>query len=539
MFINSKDNSYQVIQMLSEGDTNHYLCRRENTKDPYHLVRLEQRQVGSQGIPFLIEMKENGTFTDFVEYFLLDPWMYLVFVYPEGEPLSRVLEDDTYSVEARLTLGQKILERFILMGIPSYLQWEVLEPDFLRVKGGGEVKFYYPMEAIACYGDLKPTDVWKKFGLLLEKLLKQEADGGLYPELIGFLTDLAKGTWQDVMEVYQNYLLLLPIFAQERKTAKEEKEPWPARLKKLGTKLLGAAKIVMGLGVLVSAITLLPGLWAEKVKPVLDAAVLWKAVYVDGETLEAESEEEPETETESETEDMDNGKVTRYWENGQILYKGDMEDGLYEGTGTLYYADGVICYQGEFSFGKKEGTGSLYTKEGILQYEGGFHRDEYEGEGKLYDVETGTLVYEGGFARGKYHGTGMLFHPMTDFPIYDGNFRLGYYDGEGAEYNSEGSLRYEGGFLLGVYHGQGIYYEEFTGNVLMEGEFRNGIFVLPKEEETETALEEDTETEAVGSEDGETVETAAEDTLQSVSQEVGEQPGIEPEVGPGIRQEGE
>lgn len=535
MIINSKDNSYRVIQVLSEGDASHYLCRREDGKCPYHLVQLDRGRVGGQGIPFLIELEENEVFTDFVEYFLLDPWIYLVFVYPGGEPLSRVLEDDTCSVEIRLTLGQKILERFILMGIPTYLQWEVLEPDFLRVNEGGEVEFYYPMESVSCYGDIKPEDVWSRFALLLKKLLKPEEDGGLYPELAVFLADLADGTWQDIMEVYQNYLLLLPVFTQERKTEKEKKEPWPARLKNLGTKLLGTAKIVMGLGVLVSAIALLPGLWAEKVKPVLDAAALWKAVYVDGETLEEESEEEPETEKESESEDMDNGKVTRYWENGQFLYKGDMVDGLYEGTGTLYYADGVICYQGEFSFGKKEGDGSLFTEEGILQYEGGFHRDEYEGEGKLYG-ETGTLIYEGGFSRGKYHGTGMLFDPMTDFPVYDGTFRLGYYDGEGVEYDSEGSLRYEGGFLLGVYHGQGIYYDEVTGNVLMEGEFRNGIFVTPKEEEREIMLEEDTET---GETDAEDTETDAEDTVQPVPQETREQTDTEQEKGPGIKQEGE
>lgn len=479
MIIRSKDFFYEVVQMLSEQEGEaHYLCRREGEETLWHLVQISQRRLGRAGLSRILELEENPGFTDLNEYFLLDETIIMVFPFPQGRPISGLSEEPDWSMKERFEAGKCILERFLILMMPVWLRWEVSVPDRICLTDDMKAGFYYGLDQVESYDDIGEADVWKRLSALFRQLFQKEEWEGLYPEVEQFLAEADEGPWPELMDGYRAYLQLLPACSEERKREKE-KTPFLIRIKKAGMKLLTAGKILMGMLVIAAALLLLPRAWEEQVKPYLDAAALWKAVYVDGEPLEPEPESEPEPEPETVP---DQGFVTRYREDGQICYQGNMEHGIYEGKGTLYYPGGTMQYQGEFEFGQKEGQGCLYTEEGIMLYEGGFHKNRYEGEGKLYDEKFGVLIYDGGFSAGKYDGEGILFNPMTDYPVYKGSFRLGYYDGAGTEYDSNGNLLYEGKFLLGVYHGSGVYYDGMTGDVMLEGEFRNGMLVVSPQE---------------------------------------------------------
>lgn len=480
MVIRSKDRSYEVIQRLEDtGLARHYRCRQD-TSEESHLVQIP---AGSELIPRLMELVENLSFTDLTEYFTGQEWLYLVFLWPRGLSLKQCLGDESWDLKRRYEAGQHILERLILLQVPVWMYPDLLDAERIFLEADS-VDFYYTMERVSGLG--MEADIGGLFAAgLLEPLFSQEMDGGRYPEVETFINRLSGEETTDLMTVYQGYLELLPVCMEDRPEEKKKREPLLDRIKRHSEKLLTGLKLLMGAAVLVAAVAMLPSLWQEKVEPVLSAALMWKSVYVDGETLEAETEPE---ETGPE-EDPDNGFVLRYWDNGSVLYRGNVADGLYEGKGTLYYANGTLQYQGEFAFGKKEGEGSLYTDQGILLYEGGFRKDLYEGAGKLYSAENGNLVYDGEFAGGKYSGTGTLFDFWSEFPVYDGTFRLGFYDGKGVEYGLNGAPLYEGEFLLGVYHGHGTYYDAGTGLVMAEGEFRNGNLVPPDPAEDEPDLQ--------------------------------------------------
>lgn len=502
MVIESKDYAYEVIQTLPrEGAALHYVCRREGEPDLlWHLVQLNQEEMEKESIPIILDMMENPAFTDLKESFLVEGFIVLVFLQPVGEPvevwLNAVDEKGKISSVEKFALGQQLLEQWILLSMPLYLQWEVLETPGIYVASSGEVTFYYKMGAIPVFGQIGFGEVRKRLFGFFGTVFSAETASGLYPEIREFLTRLDSEDFRDIMEVYQAYLLLFPVCSEERKEPEKEKVPLLERFKKLGVRLLTVVKIGVGIGAVAAACLLIPEMWKEHAEPVLEAAALWKAVYVDGETLEAETAEgagEGEAEADPDP-DPDHGRVKRYWDSGELLYDGDIKDGLYEGTGTLYFENGSIKYRGSFSYGELEGEGSLYTEEGILLYEGSFHHGKYDNTGKLYNGGTGNLIYEGGFAGGKYQGEGILFSPTTDYPVYQGSFRMGRYDGKGVEYDANGSLLYEGEFLLGMYHGSGTFYDSSTGLVLQEGEFRNGKLVMSKEE-MENMMGEDDDTE--------------------------------------------
>lgn len=473
MMIRSRDFTYEVIERLPDAAAaQHFRCRCIEDGTECHLIRLAGKP-GMTEIPGVLELVENPAFTELKEYFLERETLSFVFPYPQGNNLEVCLEErPDWSAMERFAVGQAVMERIILLQVPEWMLGGVLDPAAIYPEQDplGFYYFYSRSEQLGWEG------IQSGLSALVTKLFGKELAGGQYPEIEGYQNKLKTGELTGMMEVYQSYLELMPAFAEDRSLPVREKIPLKARLEKWKKRILTAFKLMMGAAVLLTAVTMIPKLWKEEIQPVVEAAALWKSLYVDGETLEPE----PETETEPETteEETENGQVTRYWDNGTICYKGAVVDGMYEGRGTLYYPHGGIAYQGEFEFGKKNGEGSLYTEEGILLYEGGFKRDKYEGNGKLYDEKNGNLIYDGEFSGGRFDGKGVLFDQWSEFPVYDGTFRLGYYDGTGVEYDSSGAPRYEGEFLLGVYHGYGIYYDAYSGLVLMEGEFRNGSLIL-------------------------------------------------------------
>lgn len=483
MVIRSQNFIYEVIQALpKEGEVSHFLCRETESQEEFHLVSMGRADGLGDFIPFLAELGANAAFTDLKEYFLEGGSLWMVLAWEQGEPLEEYLKRP-HSAEERFALGGLVMERLILLMMPACIQWEALEPGRIYVSEKGAPCFFYSFENWKAYRGLDASMALGRLGDLLELLFQKEEESGLYPEWEAFLDRLEAGEWTEVLDIYKAFLELLPVFSQERK--KEKKHTgFKDKMKKMLPRILAVVKIALGLTVLVAAAVSAVELWKGKIAPVVEAASVWKAVYVDGETLEPETQETAETSPEEET-DPDNGRGERYREDGSLCYKGGLKDGLYDDTGTLYYPDGEIAYQGGFAFGKKEGEGSLYTDTGLLYYEGEFKKDLFEGGGKLYDGDTGELVYEGGFSGGRYEGEGVLYDPETRFPRYVGNFRLGTYDGQGLEYDLSGNLIYEGEFLLGRHHGEGILYDPQTGAVLLEGVFRNDNYIGPLEAEGE------------------------------------------------------
>lgn len=493
MMFEGQNAVYEVIQTLPEtGGNLHYRCRRQGEEMLCHLAGAP---LGEDILSRVAVWQENPAFADLMDYLILEDRIYLVFPDPSGSSLKDMLE--TMTPLQRFSAGQQVMEHFLIQDMPLCLQWGLACPEAVYVDAdAGKPGFFYLLESVAEYGTVTAKTAAGRLFELLEVLFSGEICDTC-PEAAAFLEQGNTREPLDLMTIYTEYLGLLPAFSRIQNGPggeAKEKETLLERLKKLWKKwskiLLSGVKVALGVMTLCAALILLPQVWEEKISPVLDGMMLWKQVYVDGETLPlSEAGVSPEEAGGAENGGADNdgagtggedaaGRKTLYWENGSIRYQGGMLDDQYEGAGTLYYADGSVEYQGTFSFGKRNGEGTSYTDTGLLLYEGQFSNDRYEGEGRLYDKEYGSLLYEGGFQSGKYSGEGTLYQPLSDFPLYVGGFRLGHYDGKGLQYDENGCMLYEGDFLLGVYHGNGTIYDPETGGVLFAGAFRNGMPVL-------------------------------------------------------------
>lgn len=170
--------------------------------------------------------------------------------------------------------------------------------------------------------------------------------------------------------------------------------------------------------------------------------------------------------------DMDlsafSGKANIRAANGEVVYTGDIADGVCTGMGTLWNQDGVLIYEGAFENNAYAGAGTIYYSNKQAKYKGNFINSQFSGSGQLF-YEDGTIAYEGNFENGMYSGAGTLYDEKGNM-LYTGNFVNGNYSGSGTLYYENGVKEYEGEFYIGKMQGAGTYYSS-TGKQLFTGNF--------------------------------------------------------------------
>lgn len=167
-----------------------------------------------------------------------------------------------------------------------------------------------------------------------------------------------------------------------------------------------------------------------------------------------------------------NGTGTLY-KNGIVKYKGEFKDNLYNGEGVLYYNNSNIQFSGAFEQGNYK-KGTEYYANGMRKYNGEYIDGRYNGIASLYDSsKENKLLYSGEFKSGTKNGNGKLY--QRGQMVYDGTFANNVYEGQGKLYRN-GKIRYNGNFAFGDMNGFGMLYSLTTGRVIYEGNFQNGVF---------------------------------------------------------------
>ncbi|MDD4576672.1 MAG: hypothetical protein PHI36_09615, partial [Bacteroidales bacterium] len=154
-----------------------------------------------------------------------------------------------------------------------------------------------------------------------------------------------------------------------------------------------------------------------------------------------------------------------YDSQGNLVYVGQWDKGLYVGNGRLSNMDGTF-YEGSFLDGKFHGEGNLFDKEGYLFYSGAFEKGEKNGIGRFFYKDGAT--YYGEIRNGVLKGKGT--YNDTKGGRYEGEFSNNLKNGKGKLFEIRNLLYYEGDFLNDEATGKGILYNHAEGSRL-EGNF--------------------------------------------------------------------
>ena len=185
------------------------------------------------------------------------------------------------------------------------------------------------------------------------------------------------------------------------------------------------------------------------------------------------------------------GQVKVNFDDGTLMYEGEVKDFQFDGLGKLYFKNGLI-YEGEWKDGQL-GKGKKTSLGGTRAEEGDFVEGELNGKGKI--TFSDGVIYEGDFVDGKLHGKGKktflggTVYEEGDFvgdvlngkgkktfsegTVYEGDFVDGELNGKGKQTFTDGTV-YEGDFVDGKFHGKGKYV--FTDGTVYEGDVVDGKF---------------------------------------------------------------
>ncbi|WP_197479975.1 stalk domain-containing protein [Paenibacillus swuensis] len=157
---------------------------------------------------------------------------------------------------------------------------------------------------------------------------------------------------------------------------------------------------------------------------------------------------------------------TLYFENGRIKYKGQLANGIRQGTGASYNEEnGGRDYNGEWLADKMHGEGIMYSWSGKSIFFKGKMENGLQLEGIEYYPGTQTPRFEGKYRRGlPWEGRGLnLFPDGTAFAYH---LKSGAKNGNAVLYNSDGTIN-----RLLVYKNdiaiQGTFYK--NGKVVYKG----------------------------------------------------------------------
>lgn len=191
LHVDSREN-YEIMQCYSQQEKRQYLL----------LHYMEYGQV-KRLLPYYFSLMDNEVFEDYKGCFTENGELYLAFYKRYGQPLKNLLQKGTLSLERRILLGRKLLEKILLWKLPCGVAGQVLAAERILVDGE-ELAFDYAWE-----GEAETEDdiclFAEKMSDLTEVLFRQEISRGAGEKLTGFLTELEQGKMATILDIYEGY----------------------------------------------------------------------------------------------------------------------------------------------------------------------------------------------------------------------------------------------------------------------------------------------------------------------------------------------
>jgi hypothetical protein len=247
LLIQTFERAYKVISHVLTTDAGEiYICRDVSEDREYTVLRLKDRDIVPGLIQYLTTRINNRTFDDYIEHFVFEDDFYLVLQYYRGVSLSEKLNSEHSSLKERLKLGAKILEKMVLLNMPSYFQKNCLTEKLIIVKPSLDISFNYLPSDIRDFAAADDRAVLQAFTGIFEKLFADELAKQSLPPLNQFYSSLQIERQLDYIELFRQYTQM----CREAESFPEEEIQKPKsrwfllweRVKKL---LLGLKKLLM------------------------------------------------------------------------------------------------------------------------------------------------------------------------------------------------------------------------------------------------------------------------------------------------------
>ncbi len=177
-------------------------CKEVQGKMDYTFLCFSGERQVKDILPYFSELAETKEYRDYRGCFAEDGKLYVAFYKKNGTTLANQLERGVLSLESRILVGRRILEKFLLWMLPCFMVGQLLDLDRILVSGE-EIAFDYAWRAPVELDDsMTATD--RKMARFFEALFENEL--AYEPiDFLRFLERLKQGRVKDLFQIYEEY----------------------------------------------------------------------------------------------------------------------------------------------------------------------------------------------------------------------------------------------------------------------------------------------------------------------------------------------
>ena len=207
MFIQTFERGYKVISHVLTNDVGEiYICKDVATDQECTIFCIKDRVIVPELMIYLTKRIQNKIFADYIEHFVFEDDFYIVLKYYRGVTLSEKLNIEYCSLSERLKLGTKILEKMVLLDMPSYFQKNCLTEGHIIVKPSLDISFNYMPSDIRDFALVDDEAVIKALIAIFRKLFADELSKQSAPPINQFCSALQNEQHLDNNELYKQYI---------------------------------------------------------------------------------------------------------------------------------------------------------------------------------------------------------------------------------------------------------------------------------------------------------------------------------------------
>lgn len=214
MIIQALNKNFDVIHIIEEKEEYRVLqCRDFEGKVDYTMLHFRREEIIKRLLPSFYSLQENAVYEDYFGCFSKEEGLYVVFYKRQGVPLKKLLSDKFLSLEQRILIGKRILEKFLLWKLPDFLICQLLDVNRILIRNE-EVEFSYDWD-LSITGQPDMTVVSQRMKEFLQNLFSKEIEYAVSPKLINLLTYLEENLPEDFFAIYEAYSSLYDVLPRE------------------------------------------------------------------------------------------------------------------------------------------------------------------------------------------------------------------------------------------------------------------------------------------------------------------------------------
>ncbi len=206
MLIQTYEHEYKIISHLLNNDLGDiYICRDIAIDLEYTILRIKDRVIVPGLMVYLNTNMRKEIFADYIEHFVFEDDLCIVLKYYRGGSLSEKLNSEHCSLNERMKIGKKILDRIVFLDMPLYFLKNCLTGERIIVRPNLDIFFNYVLSDIRDFAAVDDQAVLKAFAAIFKMLFADELSKQSAPPISQFYSALHKEQYFNNIELYKQY----------------------------------------------------------------------------------------------------------------------------------------------------------------------------------------------------------------------------------------------------------------------------------------------------------------------------------------------